>query len=82
MHQSRVSGLISCLKGSKMKPANFSPKTLKALREFRLVPPPDETLKPPEDSELLTPSEIASLRKDMEESVQLMDELFLDEKRG
>ncbi len=35
----------------------------------------------PSDSELLTPSEIASLRKDIQESVQLMDELFSDEKR-
>ncbi len=34
------------------------------------------------DSELLTPSEIASLRKDMQERAQLADELFSDEKRG
>jgi hypothetical protein len=67
-----------------MKPAKHSPEVLEWLNELHRQPYPKGFGKPEQssDSELLTPSKIASLRKDMQESAQLADELFSDEKWG
>ncbi len=60
-----------------MKPANLSPETFKALQEFSRKMYPEDLMKPEQssDSELLTPSEIESMRQDFRDSKALLRKL-------